>query len=90
MVDFPVSTIAISAHNAIAALGKPCSIGDITSFLHSNWEEGIEAEQVQEAVEELVVRGHLWETKIGFDTVLRREGRRIPIRERKRDADGWF
>lgn len=91
MVDCPTSTIALSAHNAIAALGKPCSVDEIVSFLHTNWEEGIEAEQVKEAVEELVLRGHLWETKLGFDTSLRREdGKRIPIRERKRDTDGWF
>lgn len=93
-MSYPMSTIALSAHNAIAALG-PMRAEEIADFLAAQW-ESIAVEDIASACTELVRRGHVTVDSEGaYDTVLRNaEGKRLPVRVRNRDVNsqdfGWW
>lgn len=94
MIDYPVSTIAVSVHNAIAARG-PMRAGDIAAFLREQWENA-DDDQVEEACEELLKRGYVRMSSNGvIDTVIRNaQGNRCPAPKRQRDPNkpnyGWW
>lgn len=95
MTEYPICTIALSAHNAIAARG-PMRAADIASFLRSQWDESVDDDEVADACAELVGRGYARVDGDGIvDTMIRNaKGQRCPAPARQRDPNspnyGWW
>lgn len=96
-INFPISTVAVSVHNAIAMRG-PMTPAQALSFLRIQWQQpSLEDYEVAEASAELLSRGYVSELPGGFlDTVIRNaEGKRCPAPPRQRTDPnsatyGWW
>lgn len=89
MTDIHISTVALSVHNAIAAMNRPCSASNVAHYLRRIWHNDVSDADIAEGVAALQERGSVTVDGDLIDTRVRNaRGERIMICER--NEDGWF